>query len=381
MMFVKHKGSDNPEVLCVEDFVPQNAIYKSFDWVQNKIKNKWQHYQWGKYPDRGPYYMSDLRSMNIGGALRRIDYDLLHLHWINQRFIPLDLLPKDKPIIWTLHDSWPFCGICHLPMDCRGFQRECGCCPALGSDDPHDMSHSIWKKKAKTYNKLNLHIVTPSRWMASCVRSSSLFRNVENCIIPNCIDANLFCPGDRNKASVRMHLDPQRKHILFGAMHAIEDPNKGFRYLQEAIRYLPEDMVHSTDLVLFGSDQKLGEEISGMKVFSLGLIQDDRILVDAYRAADVTVVPSLSENLSCTIMESLACGTPVVAFNIGGNCDMVIHRSNGYLAREKDATDLAEGLTRALGNEFTSVRDIVLERFTPDIVSAQYVNLYQQLAQ
>ena len=93
-MFVKQKGTDDPTVLTVDDFIPHHALYRGFDWVRNKAKNKWQHYIWGKYPDREKYFMSDLRSTDIGGALRKIDYDVLHLHWVNLRFLPLEQLPK-----------------------------------------------------------------------------------------------------------------------------------------------------------------------------------------------------------------------------------------------------------------------------------------------
>ena len=381
-MFVKHKGTDDADVFALENFLPKNPLYTAFDWTRNKVKNKMQHAAWGRYPHRSNLYMSDLRSTDIGGALRKLDYDILHLHWINQRFLPLVQLPKDKPIVWTLHDSWAFCGICHLPMDCRKYRQTCGCCPALGSACNRDLSFRVWSRKAAIYQKLDLHIVTPSRWMADCARKSSLFGNLDVRVIPNCIDVDIFCPGDREAACRRLKLEPDKKHILFGAMHAVEDKNKGFDYLVQALDLIGKDLALEADLVIFGTTHPMDEEIGGLCVRSLGMLGSVDDIVAAYRAATVTVVPSLSENLSCTIMESMACGTPVVAFDIGGNGDLIDHQSNGYLAKEKDSEDLADGIKWCIQNQsglsMSGVRK-VRNHYTPEEVSEEYRDLYLEL--
>ena len=380
-MFVKNKGTSDDRVSSVGDFVPHNALYRAFDWVRNKVKNKWQHYQWGKYPKKGPYFMSDLRSTAIGGALRKIDYDVLHLHWVNLRFLPLDKLPKDKPIVWTLHDSWPFCGVCHLPMDCQGYEKECGCCPSLFSADRKDLSHRVWKKKQEYYRGLNLHIVAPSHWLADCARKSALFKGLDICVIPNCLDTDGFCPGSRQAACARLRLDPEKRHILFGAMNAVEDRNKGFDELVEALKCISPHHLEDTDLVIFGTTRLIPDRLGPLTVRSLGMLRKPEDIVAAYRAAEVTVVPSLSENLSCTIQESLSCGTPAVAFAIGGNGDLIDHQVNGYLAKEKDAADLAAGILWCLGQENLSdpARKKVLDNYTPEAVGKRYADLYRSL--
>ena len=385
-MFVKQKGTDDPTVLTVDDFIPHHALYRGYDWVRNKVKNKWEHYVWGKYPEREKYFMSDLRSTDIGGALRKIDYDVLHLHWINLRFLPLEQLPKDKPIVWTLHDSWPFCGICHLPFDCEGCRSQCGNCPALHSQDPKDLSHRVWSAKKKIYDRLDLHIVAPSRWMADNARSSSLLGGRDIRVIPNGIDTALYSPGDRMEACRKLHLDHGKKHILFGAMNVKDDPNKGFDYLKEAIGRLASKLDFPAELIVFGSNIPVSDDIAGVPVINLGLLKDNEMIIAAYRASDVMVVPSLSENLSCTIMESLACGTPVAAFNIGGNGDMVEHLVNGYLAEEKDCEDLSTGILWCMENNSAgqlsqSARQTILDRFTPERVADSYIRLYSKALQ
>ena len=382
-MLVKHKGTCDPSVLSSDTFISQNALYKGFDWMRNKVQNRREHYLWGKYPDRQKFFLSDLRSTDIGHALQKIDYDILHLHWVNLRFLPLEQLPKDKPIVWTLHDSWPFCGVCHVPMDCKGYMDECGSCPLLGSSFSNDLSHRVWREKKRIFDKLDLHIVTPSQWMADNARRSSLFKGRDITVIPNCIDTSLFYPKDRLKSYERFHLDPSKKHILFGAMSATRDPNKGLRFLLEALSGLDQSIKEMVDIVILGTDEPIGKLMHGFSTHDLGNLMDERDMIAAYSAADLTIVPSLSENLSCTIMESLSCGTPVVAFNIGGNGDMIEHKVNGYLAREKDSDSLSNGIAWILSQDrdslYESARSIVLEHYTPKKVGLQYLAKYNEL--
>jgi len=382
-MLVKTKGTQDDDVLPLDRFLPRGRFYRTYDWARNKVKNQWQHFQWGKYPEKGPYFMSDLRSTDIGNAFDAVGFDVLHLHWVNLRFLPLDKLPKDKPIVWTLHDSWPFCGVCHVPMDCCRYQEACGCCPQLGSTQERDLSRRVWAKKQEIYKGLNLHIVAPSRWMADCARKSTLFGGCDIRVIPNCLDTETFCPGIREDACRRLGLDPERRHILFGAMSAVEDKNKGFDFLVEALKRIGPSLSGDTDLVVFGTGHPLPDEVGGSKVRSLGVLRETADIVAAYRAATVTVVPSLSENLSCTIQESLSCGTPVTAFDIGGNSDLIDHQVNGYLAREKDADDLAGGILWCLERENLSfaTRKKVLDNYTPEVVGKAYAGLYRSLTE
>ena len=383
-MFVKDKGTTDDRVIPLNEFLPHNALYRAFDWIRNKVKNKWQHYQWGKYPKKGPYFMSDLRSTDIRGALQKMDYDILHLHWVNLRFLPLEQLPKDKPIVWTLHDSWAFCGVCHVPMDCGRFREECGNCPQLASGRKDDLSYQVWRKKRDIYEGLDLHIVTPSHWMADCAQKSSLLRNRDIRVIPNCLDTEVFCPGSREDACHRLGLDPDKRYILFGAMQAVGDKNKGFDYLVDALLRIGPELSDDTALIVFGTSSPLAAEIGGLKTYNLGVLREIEKIVSVYRIAAVTVVPSLSENLNCTIMESMACGTPTIAFNIGGNGDMIDNQVNGYLAEERNSCDLGTGILWCLENNRDghlsgNARQKMLENFTTAIIGRQYAELYRSL--
>ncbi|MCE5332608.1 MAG: glycosyltransferase, partial [Bacteroidales bacterium] len=174
-MLVRDKTLNDETILSVSQFDHPSPIKHIYRYIQNKLKNKAQHYRLDKYPGKEDVFMSDLRSASIHGAFQKIDFDILHLHWINLRFLDLkELQNVHKPIVWTLHDCWPFTGICHYFYDCDRYVKSCGNCPFLHSGKENDLSHQIWKQKKQLYNELDLHIVTPSRWLAEAARKSSL---------------------------------------------------------------------------------------------------------------------------------------------------------------------------------------------------------------
>lgn len=388
-MLVKYKNSGDSSIHSLSEFIPTNIAFKVCDWTAKKIKNKIQHYQWSKYPNREHFFMSDVRGTFLHGALQKIDFDVLHLHWVNQRFINLsDLLLVNKPIVWTLHDSWPFCGICHYFLDCEGYKHQCGCCPFLHSDDKNDLSHKIWNQKSEIFKQLDLHIVTPSKWLCECARNSSLFGSFPITVIPNCLDTEIFRPLSINEFSSQwrdlIKNKCKRSFLLYGAMNAATDKIKGFSNLLAALKILDRQNKTDFELIVFGADKSDLKIDIRIPIHFVGTIKNTQHLVELYNIADVTVVPSWTENLSCTIMESMSCGTPVCCFDIGGNSDMVSHKNNGYLATEKDDDDLANGIDWCMKNNVDNVlgeigRQRVLKKYSVDIVMKQYVQQYKNV--
>ena len=383
-MFVMYKGTGSNDVIPLTHFVPKNYFYQICDWIAKKVKNKWQHYKWSPYKrTKQNAYMSDLRSTRLHGALQKLDYDIVHLHWINQRFIGLgDLIKIHKPIIWTLHDSWPFTGICHLPYDCKNYKTHCSTCPMLGSKIEKDLAYEVFDKKREAYKDLDLHIVTPSKWLGDCAKQSALLGRFPVHVIPNCIDTELYQPINKIEARKRLGLEPNKIYLLFGAMQATTDKNKGFNLLLEALKIISSTNI---ELIVYGTNENLDKYAIPLQYRSIGYVHNDSTMALLYNAADVTIVPSLSENLSNTIMESLSCCTPVVAFNIGGNSDLIGHKQNGYLAKEKDSEDLAKGIEWCLVNNVDgamskNAREKVMNNYTIEIVSEQYKKLYESLA-
>lgn len=314
-----------------------------------------------------------------------INPDLIHLHWLGAGFLRVETLARlNKPLVWTLHDSWVFTGGCHVPFDCTRYRQNCGACPALGTTKETDLSRRVWNRKAQTWRNLDLTLVAPSRWLAECARSSSLFREARVEVIPNGLDTGLFKPGDKESARKLLGLPPDTKIILFGAIRAATDPNKGLHLLLPALQSLGKKG-SSLMALAFSSFDKVEIPELGMPLISLGRIQDDQRLSLIYSAADVFVVPSIQEAFCQTAAEAMACGTPVVAFAVTGLLDVVEHQKSGYLAKPYNSEDLAQGIAWVLADEERH-RSLSLQArrkaeadFSIDKVAQTYTSLYNSV--
>jgi glycosyltransferase involved in cell wall biosynthesis len=253
-------------------------------------------------------------------------------------------------------------------------------CPALHSQKENDISRRIWKHKQKYWTPDLFTIVAPSQWLADCVKSSSLLQNFKAEVIPNPIDTKIFQPIDKEIARKILHLPQNKRLILFGAGDIL-DLNKGLDLLLAALHQFDE--TEGIELVVFGAG-KTHRLSAPVLLHSEGVIRDERFLALLYNAADVVVVPSRQENLNNTVMEALSCGTPCVAFNIGGMSDMIDHQQNGYLAEPFANEDLANGIRWVLHEADIPLvshyaREKVQTHFSMDVVAKQYIELYQRV--
>lgn len=313
--------------------------------------------------------------------------DIVNLHWITKSFLRVENLSRiDKPIVWTLHDMWAFTGGCHYDGGCGKYRASCGGCPTLNSTVDNDLSSRNFMRKLKTYKDLQLTIVTPSHWLARCVRDSSLLGRFRVEVIPNGLDLALYRRVDPMRARDSLGLPRDRKIILFGAMGATENKRKGFGYLCEALQiYAAGGGCDKSMAVVFGSSGESAQAYTGLPIRYLGNLDDEDKLVMAYSAADVFLAPSIQENLSNSVLESLACGTPCVAFDIGGMPEMIDHGKNGYLAEVGSAGDLANGISWVLedGERWETIsgnaRKKVEQEFELSQSAARYKALYQDI--
>jgi len=319
---------------------------------------------------------------NVVERINEINPDVVHLHWIAGGMMRIEDIAKIKaPIVWSLHDMWAFTGGCHYDEECAGYQKQCGACPVLGSQQDKDLSCKIWLRKQTAFAQLpNMTIIGLSKWLADCASSSSLFANNPVVNLPNPLDTDLFSPSDNTQARALFNLPADKKLILFGAMGATSDPRKGFKELAQALENLSSDY----ELVVFGSSQPQTPQNFKQKAHYLGHLHEDVSLRVLYSAADAMVVPSLQENLSNAIMESLACGTSVVGFDIGGNADLIDHQINGYLAKPFETTDLAKGINWVLRHPNPeqlahAAREKVVREFDSHVVVGKYMALYESL--
>lgn len=335
-----------------------------------------------KTREKAPFSSSRLSFGWLLKKIKELDPDVVHYHFICRGGIGISSFPAvKKPTVWSLHDMWAFTGGCHYDMGCGRFTSECGNCPVLKSGKPSDLSRRIFRNKQKAYGQIdNLTVVGLSKWMADTAASSKLLQGKRILNLPNTIDTDTFTPIDKSDAREILHLiNDGRKYILFGAVSPTSDPRKGYHMLLKALAELR--FQQPVELIIFGSSEPAKKAELGFPVHYTGFLHDEVSLRILYSAADVMVAPSLQENLSNAILEAMACATPVVAFNIGGNSDLIDHKLTGYLAKENDTNDLAAGITWALGepNAAIMARKKAASNFNNATIARKYIELYYEM--
>ncbi|MEM6399199.1 MAG: glycosyltransferase family 4 protein [Cyanobacteria bacterium P01_D01_bin.116] len=321
----------------------------------------------------------------------QINPDIINLHWISGAFMKIESIAKFKqPLIWTLHDMWVFTGGCHVAKDCQRYTQSCGNCPQLNSNSNWDLSRWVHKRKMKAWqlliNSNQLTLVAPSNWIAQCAKSSSLFKNSRVEVIPHGLNTQKYRPIKQTIAREILKLPQDKKLILFGAIEATSDRNKGFYLLQPALQQLSQSgWKDNTEVVIFGASQPENPPELGFKTHYLGHLYDDTSLATVYSAADVMLVPSLQESFGQTASESLACGTPVVAFNATGLKDVVSHQQCGYLAQPYNIDDFARGITWILENTQIQeklsfhAREKAEKEFSLELQASRYSTLFEEV--
>lgn len=378
-MLVQHKNTCDDTVIG-----PRPGIEEKLSGFRSYV-NRHLFYLYPKR-DKNVIWSINAFPHRIAMKINSLDPDIVHMHWISSSIVPISEIPKiEKPIVWTLHDMWAFTGGCHYSGECTRYKQQCGRGPQLGSHTMNDISSFVWKRKVASWKNTNLVLVCPSKWLAECAKQSTLFKNRPIQVIPNGLDTSQFRPYDKIAARSHFSLPQDKKLILFGAFNATTDKRKGFHLLKESLKiFSEEDDGNNTDLVLFGNSQENEIFHLKMKTHSLGRIPDASLPL-LYSAADVFIAPSLEENLSNTVMESMACGTPVAAFNIGGMQDMIDHKHNGYLAEPFDCQDFAGGIIWILNDEDqrlllseASRKKVELE-YESTHIARQYLDIYEKI--
>ncbi len=308
--------------------------------------------------------------------------DIIYLHWINNGFLSLksieQLAKLNKPIIFVLHDMWSITGGCHYSFECEKYKTGCHSCPMFPEPKKNDLSAKEFRRKIRLYSKFdNLYFVSPSQWLYNCARESMLTKDKPVFHIPNLVDNTVYKPFDKRSAKQILNINPDETVIAFGAV-SLKSPLKGWEYLQNALEILQKDgTIKNISVLVFGGGYN--EELRKAIPFpsrSAGYLNDDYSMAVVYNAADIFIAPSLADNLPTTIFESMCCGTPVVAFNTGGIPDLVKHKLNGYLAKYRDAEDLAEGVKFCLSN---GIKGNMLPVFEPSLTIQKHLELYEQI--
>ena len=320
------------------------------------------------------------------GEFNALDTEVVNLHWVGNETLSIEDIGRiRKPVVWTLHDMWPFCGAEHYTTDEASVRWRIGYNKTNRpvSDVGLDLDRMVWQRKRRHWRR-PAHIVAPSHWLADCARESVLFSDWPVSVIPNVLDTGIYQPLDRDFCRLTLGLPAGRQIILFGAMEGARDPRKGYDLLLDALaRLVPLVDAKNVLCVVFGQSAPQNPPALPFPTRWVGHVHDDATLALLYNAADVMVVSSRQENLPQTATEPQACGCPVVAFDCTGFRDVVEHGKTGYLARAFDTEDMAEGLRWIL--EDADLRDTLgraartraLRLWAPEVVVPQYLQVYK----
>lgn len=314
--------------------------------------------------------------------INNTDFDLVNLHWISGVVCNKDIAKIKKPIVWTMHDSWPCCGAEHHPniaeVDTRwkeGYYRNNKPATTKGMD----LCRKVWNQKKKYLSNKNIVFTAPSRWEHDVLKASSLFGHCKCKVIPNIIDHNIFYPRDKMSARKLLGLPSDKTIIGFGAAYDIDNPKsmKGSYYLIEALQKLKNPEKYF--LVIFGPASDAFTSRIKLPFFASGYVSNPNILATIYSLCDVMINPSLIENLPTTCLESICCGVPVVAFDVGGTSDIVVHKETGWLARPYKSEELAIGVEWCVSNYEELSRNCIEKSnrdFDKDQIVSKMIEIY-----
>ena len=270
---------------------------------------------------------------------------------------------------------WPFTAGCYYDQNCGGYTDGCTDCE-LCTGVSKEFVAQQGKRKKYIYDQCAITMVGCSHWITQCASKSKITSHCKFETIPNPIDLTLFQPMEQAELRRKYGIPQKKKVVLFGALSSNSDQRKGYPYLRNALSQLDPQKYTA---VIFGNSSDFKGEDLAIPVKVMGTISDDSILAEVYNVADVFVAPSVQENLANSVVESLSCGVPVVAFCIGGMVDMIQSNTNGYLAQPFASNDLAAGIELCVSSPDFGVaaRKTACVKFSNESVARQYYDVYK----
>lgn len=322
--------------------------------------------------------------------------DVIHLHWTNQAMLSLSnlqqILQSGKRVVWTMHDMWPFTGVCHNSDDCTRWLTGCGQCPQLRKPAHRDLSAQTYARKQTAYAAGRFTAVGCSQWLAGLASQAPLLSGKQVVSIPNPLDTAFYSPADTeghpSKAEIRQSLSlPADKRLLLFTAFKLTDPKKGIDYLMESMTLLCGEHPELRDqigIVLAGRGAEELRNAFPVATYPLGYITQEEQMRNIYRASDLLLMPTLMDNLPNTIAEAMACGIPCVSFRVGGTPQMVDPGVNGYLADYRNSLDFAQGIARILSSQSyaalcRNARAKAVTAYAEKTVAEKYMQVYAGL--
>ena len=378
-------------LLTVESSSNQPSVSSPLGKLQFVVARTTRHIAWRlaslqKTPNNQVVHSLGMFPSGLGRWINNSELDLVNLHWVGSEALSIrEIAQINKPIVWTMHDMWPFMGAEHYDdLDYPNrWEEEYTTANRPPAYRGPDLDRWVWNRKKKLWGEKRMHLVSPSSWLAQCAQKSALMGHQPVSVIANPLDCDSYRPLEQSAARELLGLPENKKLILFGAFGAESDSRKGFDLLVSALKRFEESgrNNHEVELMIFGNHEE--QEIEGVaaRCHYLGELSDDISLRCVYSAADVFVAPSRQDNLPNTIVEAGACGLPVVAFNIGGIPDIVKAGKTGQLAEPFNTNELANLIHQLLDAPIPRevVRATTISSFSLEATIPQYVSLYEDV--
>lgn len=330
------------------------------------------------------------------GAWRILDLpparpDIVHCHNLHGGYFDLRALPwlcARVPVVLSLHDAWLLSGHCAHSLDCERWQIGCGHCPDLGIYPAilRDATAFNWQRKQEIYARCALYVAAPSRWLMEKVKRSILSRAiVESRIIPHGVDLGVFHPVDRGSARRALAIPDEANVLLFAANGIRKNRWKDYRTMRSAIALVAERLKGRSVIFIALGESASPEHIGQATIRFVPYQRDQRVVALYYQAADLYVHAARADTFPNTVLEALACGTPVIATAVGGIPDQVEEGQTGFLVRAGDSEAMADRICHLLIDDdlrrqmSLQAEHAAQQRFDGQRMVADYLQWYQQI--
>ena len=320
---------------------------------------------------------------DVINSIKQINPDIIHLHNIHGYYLHIGILfgylkKAGKPVVWTLHDCWPFTGHCsHFQyVNCNKWQTECHDCPNTNGYPKSwlvDNSRTNYRQKRELFQSLDrMVIVSPSEWLARILRSSFL-SDYEIKIINNGVDLGKFRPLDNTVVANKYNL--KRKYILGVASIWTERKGLGDFFMLRKI------LDPEIEIVLVGLSQSQARSMP-IGVTGIARTENTDELAALYTGAEIFVNPTYVDNFPSVNIEDLACGTPVVAYNTGGTAE-TLDEKTGFVIEKGDINGLALAVNKILQTGKKEYSDEcrlrAMKLYDKRERYAEYISIYQNI--
>ena len=376
-VLVGDKLSDDEHVIG-----PKSDYEKYINELKIKIVRQKKYF----YTHDGKYSHSlNLLKSKLDSKIKKINPDIINLHWINNEFISIKEISKLKiPIIWTFNDMWPMCGGEHYVEDDRfilGYDKT----QKRLDEKSFDLNKYIWLKKKKYWKSKIQHVVCISNWLKKKAQQSDLFKNHNTSFIPCVINSKDWIQSDKFDAKEKLNLPKNKKILLFMSTNGVKDQRKGFKFIKSYFDHMSK---FRSDILLLNVGNNIDINVEGSNIMNINKIfnGDPNNLKLYYSASDVLLAPSILEAFGQVATEAASCGIPSVGFDNTGLEDTILHKKTGYIAKYLSQDDFNNGLNwilEKIGKDRNYFKahciNFVKDNFSSEIITKKYIDIYKNV--